>query len=114
MSTPPPKISLPDSPEPRSYLIPSIICTLFCFPTAAFAIRESIACERFKSDEQMDLAEKASKKAKWWIWNSIILGFISLLVTGIAIYEFWPLIMDGVHILRTMILERFSEDSYYL
>lgn len=105
-----------DSPssEPPSYLVLSIICTVLCFPTALISIKESISCEHLKSEGKMELASIASQKAKRWLWYSFILGILALLVTGLLIYQFWPLLMEGFQHIRIMILDRLIDDSYYI
>ena len=93
-----------DGEQPRSYMGLSIICTLLCFPTAIISIRESMACERFLNQGRTDLAKLASQKARKWLWYSTVLGVMSLLILLLAVYLLWPLITDGLFIIKDRIL----------
>ncbi|MEG1258029.1 MAG: CD225/dispanin family protein [Akkermansia sp.] len=93
-------ITPPPTEKIKNYLILSLLCTIFCFPTAVISIRESLRCEEFKKANNWDAAQNASLKAKRWLIYSLLLGIISILGFALMIYLLYPLLIEGFDIIR--------------
>ena len=101
VQVPPPRISVPPSPEPasadiRSYLVAAILCTLFCcLPTGIVTIVYAAQVGSKRSAGDLVGAQDASKSAKLWCWISFGLGLFGtvvwllfyLLVSGRSIFH---------------------------
>lgn len=66
--------------KPKNYLFLSVLLLLSAVPTAIISIIYGLKVNSFFNSGKYDEAEKYSKKTRFWVWISFIIGLIMTLV----------------------------------
>ncbi len=82
-------MSAPEGAEVPTYMGPAVLVTVLCFPpTGILALVYAAHVKERTEAGDLDGARAASRKARTWVWASVWLGLVMILLTilvGVAI-----------------------------
>ncbi|OGF50986.1 MAG: hypothetical protein A2231_06420 [Candidatus Firestonebacteria bacterium RIFOXYA2_FULL_40_8] len=69
-----------EKPKPKNYMIVSILLILSCIPTAIVSFIYGLKVNSSFLEGKYDEAETYTRKAKTWVWISVVIGIIITII----------------------------------